>query len=126
MLAESGGPGAWWRVFNEPPLAPASQPALRGIDYPSIGIRRAHNDMANGILSIETTAGTPSRRGEPTSFTIHQIPSPAQVSVTVDGQDSAGWQVTGGDSVRLDLDIGDHQIRVAFPGGGSRQSSPRR
>jgi hypothetical protein len=26
----------------------------------------------------------------------------------------------GGDSIRLDLDIGDHQIRVAFPGGGLR------
>jgi hypothetical protein len=80
--------------------------------------------MARRVLCIETTAGTPSRRGEPTSFTIHQIPSPAEVSVTVDGQDSAGWQVAGGDCIRLDLDIGDHQVRVAFPGGGSRPSRP--
>jgi hypothetical protein len=126
MLAESGSPGAWWRVFNEPNLAPASEPALRGVDYPNVGIRRAQNDMAQGLLTVETTAGTPSRRGEPTSFTVHQIPSPAAASVSVDGQDSAGWEVTGGDSIRLDLNIGDHQIRVAFPGGGSPQGSPRR
>jgi hypothetical protein len=117
MLAESGSARAWWRVFNEPNLALASEPVLRGVDYPNVGIRRAQNDMAQGILSIETTAGTPSRRGDPTTFTIHQIPSPAEVSVSVDGQDSAGWQVTGGDSIRLDLDIGDHLIRVAFGGG---------
>jgi hypothetical protein len=42
------------------------------------------------------------------------------VSVTVDSHDSAGWRVTGDNSIRLDLDIGDHQIRVAFPGGSSR------
>jgi hypothetical protein len=81
--------------------------------------------MAQRVLTIETTAVTPSRRGDPTSFTINQLPSPAEVSVTVDGQASAGWRVTGGNSIRLDLDIGDHQIRVAFPGCGSRESSPR-
>ncbi len=119
MLAESGSPGAWWRVFNEPSPAPASEPVLRGVDYPGVGIRRAQNDMATGVLSIQTTAGTPSRRGEPTSFTIDQIPSPAEASVTVDGHGSAGWQVIGDDSIRLDLDIGDHQIRVAFRGRGA-------
>lgn len=77
--------------------------------------------MAQGVLSIETKAGTPSQRGEPTSFTIDAIPSPAEASVTVDGHGSAGLQVTGDDSVRLDLDIGDHQISIAFPGSaGSR------
>jgi Linalool dehydratase/isomerase len=126
MLAESASPGAWWRVFNEPRPSVASEPVLRGVDYPGVGIRRARSDMARGVLHIETTAGIPSRRGEPTSFSIDQIPSPAEVSVTVDRQDSAGWHVTGSDSIRLDLDIDDHQIRVAFPGGGSRPSSPDR
>ncbi|MEU1625040.1 hypothetical protein ABZ746_06785 [Streptomyces sp. NPDC020096] len=125
MLAESGSPGAWWRIFNEPRLASASEPQLRGVDLPNIGIRRAQNDMAHRVLSIETAAAIPSRRGKPTSLTIDQLPSPAEVSVTVDNQDSTGWQVTGGDSIRLDLDIGDHHIRVAFPGGSSRHSSPR-
>jgi hypothetical protein len=125
MLAESASPGAWWRVFNEPRPATASEPVLRGVDYPGIGIRRAQNDMARGVLSIETTAATPSRRTEPTSFTVDQLPSPAEVSVRIDGQDSAGWQITGADSIRLDLDIGDHQIHVAFPGGPRPGSPPR-
>jgi hypothetical protein len=82
--------------------------------------------MAQHVLTIETTAATPSRRGDSTSFTIDQLPSPAEVSVIVDSQDSAGWHVTGGNSIQLDLDIGDHQIRVAFPDGGSRENRPRK
>jgi hypothetical protein len=56
----------------------------------------------------------------------HDGPRPAEASVTVDGHGSASWQVTGDESIRLDLDIGDHQIRVALPDGGSRKgrSSP--
>jgi hypothetical protein len=126
MLTECASAGAWWRVFNEPRFALASEPTLRDIDYPSIGIRRAQNDMAQHVLAIETTAATPSRRGDPTSFTIDQLPSPAEVSVTVDSQDLAGWHVTGGNSIQLDLDIGDHQIRVAFPDSGSRENRPRK
>jgi hypothetical protein len=117
MLIEAGSPGAWWRVFNEPAPTLASQPTLRGVDYPSIGIRLARSDMAQRVLTIHTTAATPSRRGDPTCFTIDQLPSPAEVTVIVDGQDAAGWRVTGPDSIQLNVDIGDHQIRVAFPGG---------
>ncbi|MFG2044903.1 hypothetical protein [Dactylosporangium sp. NPDC048998] len=119
MLTECACPGAWWRVFNQPNVALASEPALRGVDYPSIGIRRAQNDMAQHVLNIETTAVTPSRRGNPTSFTVDQLPGPDEVSVTVDGQDSSGWHVTGRNSIRLDLDVGEHQIRVAFPGAAA-------
>lgn len=82
--------------------------------------------MTQRVLTIETTAATPSRRGDPTSFTIDQLPSPADVSVFVDGQDSASWHVTDANSIRLDLDIGDHQIHVDFPGGSSPQGSHRK
>ncbi|MEV6041211.1 hypothetical protein AB0L65_59630 [Nonomuraea sp. NPDC052116] len=125
MLTECAGPGAWWRVFNEPQPASASEPVLRGIDYPSIGVRRAQNDMARHVLTIETTAATPSRRGDPTSFTIDRLPGPAEVSITVDGHDWSGWHVTSGNSIQLDLDIGEHQIRIAFPGDGSGERESR-
>jgi hypothetical protein len=118
MLTECASPGAWWRVFNAPRPASGSQPVVWGVDYPGLGIRRAQNDMVHRLLTIETTAATPSRRGQPTSFTIDQLPQPDEVSVIVDDLDSADWHITGEASIRLNLDIGDHQIRVAFPGGG--------
>ncbi|MFE7566082.1 hypothetical protein ACFU76_03820 [Streptomyces sp. NPDC057539] len=120
MLVESGTPGAWWRIFNEPLPATASEPRLSGVDYPALGIRRARNDMVHRVLDIETTAATPSRRGTPTTLTVDRLPAPAAVSVTVDGRDTAGWHITGNDSIQLDLDIDDHRIRIAFPDGGSR------
>ncbi|MEV4127268.1 hypothetical protein [Nocardia sp. NPDC049707] len=107
-------------MAGQPRLALTSGPELRGVDYPNIGIRRAQNDMTRHVLTIETTAATPSRRGKPTSFTIDQLPSPAEASITVDGQDTAGWHVIGDNSIELNLDIGDHQIRVASPNGGSQ------
>jgi hypothetical protein len=123
MLTECGSPGAWWRVFNEPTLAMHSEPTLRDVDYPKIGIRRAQNDMTHRVLEIGTTAATPSRRGDPTRFTIDRLPNPADISITVDGQDFTGWHVTGADSIKIEIDIDDHQVRVAFGGGIHRETS---
>jgi hypothetical protein len=117
MLTECGSPGAWWRVFNEPNLGIYNEPTLCGVDYPKIGIRRAQNDMNRGILEIETTMATPSRRGDLTSFTIDHLPNPADVSVTVDTIDYTRWRVSGADSIEIEMDINDHHIRVAFAGG---------
>src|SRR5262249_60119673 len=93
----------------------------RGADYPGAGIRRARNDMTQRVLTIETTAGTPSRRGEPTSFTIDQVPSPAEASVTVDGHGSASWQVSGDDSLPPAPGIGRPPSPLAPPRGRARE-----
>jgi hypothetical protein len=87
---------------------------LRGVDYPKIGIRRAQNDMTRGILKIETTVATPSRRGDLTSFTIDHLPNPADVWITVDTIDYARWRVSGADSIEIEIEINDHQIRIGF------------
>jgi hypothetical protein len=126
MLTECGSPGAWWRVFNEPNLRIYHEPTLRGVDYPKIGIRRAQNDMTRGLLEIETMVATPSRRGDLTSFTIDHLPNPADVSVTVDTIDYTRWRVSGADSIEIEMDINDHQIRIAFAGGSDEGSSVRR
>jgi hypothetical protein len=123
MLTECGSPGAWWRVFNEPNLRIYNEPTLRGADYPNIGIRRAQNDMPHGILEIETMAATPSRHGDRTSFTIDHLPNPADVSITVDTIDYARWRISGANSIEIEIDINDHQIRVAFAGSSNQGTS---
>jgi hypothetical protein len=115
--ARTCAPTGWWRVFNEPNLLIYDEPTVRDVDYPNIGIRRAQNDMTRGILEIETMAAIPSRRGDLSSFTIHRVPNPADVSVTVDNVDYTRWRVSGADSIEMEVDINDHQIRVAFAGG---------
>ena len=59
MLSECGSPGAWWRVFNEPNRVRHDEPTVRDVDYPALGIVRARNDGACGLLEVETVAGTP-------------------------------------------------------------------
>jgi hypothetical protein len=51
MVAESGSAGAWWQVFNEPRLALAQEPELRGVDCPSIGPRRLPGRPLPGMHS---------------------------------------------------------------------------
>ncbi|MFJ3762632.1 hypothetical protein [Streptomyces sp. NPDC090080] len=120
MLAECGSPGAWWRIYNQSRAAGLDEPELVGVDYPIVGIRRAQNDMAHRHLTIQTTAATPSRQGSPTSFTITRIPHTADISVVIDGQESNRWHVSGKNSIRLDLDVGAHEVRVFFTNSSLR------
>ena len=121
MLSECGPPGAWWRVFNEPNHAMHDEPTVRDVDYPALGIVRARNDVSAGSLEVETVAATPSRRGDPTRFTVDRLPDPAAVRLTIDGQDFSRWRVTGPDSIEIEADIGEHVFRLVV---GQRHSAP--
>jgi hypothetical protein len=114
MMADAGAPGAWSRVFNEPLTSVHSEPTVSGVDYPTLGIRRARNDMAARVLDVETTAGSPSRRGTPTTFTIDRLPDPGAATMTLDGHDHPFWRVTGPDSIAVDLDVAAHHLRLTF------------
>jgi hypothetical protein len=114
MMAEAGAPGAWSRVFNEPLTTVHSEPTVRGVDYPNLGIKHARNDMARRLLNVVTTAATPSQRGTRTTITVERLPRPAAITVNLDAQDHPHWRVTGTDSVEIDLDIDDHHLLLHF------------
>jgi hypothetical protein len=114
MMAEAGAPGAWSRVFNEPLTTVHSEPTVRGVDYPNLGIKHARNDMARRLLNVVTTAATPSQRGTRTTITVERLPRPAAITVSLDAQDHPHWRVTGTDSVEIDLDIDDHHLLLHF------------
>jgi len=114
MLTECGPPGAWWRLFNEPNRTMHAEPTVRGIDYPNLGVRRAKNDMARGVLDIETTAATPSRRCTATTFTVDRLPDPGGTSIIADGEEFTRWRVTGADAIEIETDVAPHHFRIAF------------
>ena len=97
------------------------EPTVRDVDYPAFGIVRARNDAAADSLEVETVAATPSRRGDPTRFTVDRLPDPAAVRVTIDGQDFSRWRVTGPDSIEIEAEIGEHVFRLVV---GPRHSAP--
>ena len=114
MLSECCPPRAWWRVFNEPNLKMHNEPTVCEVDYPVLGIRRAQNDMVRGVLEIETIAATPSRQGSATQFTVKGLPDPANAFVTVNDQEFTRWHVSASDAIRIEVDVDEHYLRIAF------------
>ena len=125
MLSECCAPGAWWRVFNEPNLKMHNEPTVCDVDYPNLGIRRAQNDMARGVLDIETIAATPSRRGTATQFTVQGLPAPADVVVTLNDQKFTRWHVNATNTIRIETDVDEHNFHIAFRSGSPPKETDR-
>jgi len=127
MMSEVGRPGDWWRLFNEPNVTKHLEPTVEGVAYPDLAIVQAYNDTEAGLLWVQTCAGTPSRRGAPTTWRVSKLADPAVVRVTCDGQDFASVQVVGDDTIELRCDIADHLFRleVGTAGGEPRRTGTR-
>jgi hypothetical protein len=95
------------------------------VDYPNLGIRRAQNDMARGVLDIETIAATPSRRGTATQFTVQGLPAPADVVVTLNDQKFTRWHVNAPNTIRIETDVDDHNFHIAFRSGSPPKKTDR-
>jgi len=113
MMTECSEPGAWSRVFTRPNVAMHSEPTVRNVDYPSLGLRLARNHVGRRELEIVTTAATPSKRGTPTEFMVDRLPS-GKVKVIIDGHETLHWREVGPGAISIDIDIDAHHIRVAY------------
>lgn len=120
MMSEVGEPGAWWRIFNEPNLRKHDEPTVEGVAYPDLAIREAYNE--DGVLWVRTCAGATSRRRAPTTWRVTNLPDPAAVSVSCDGQDFAGVRVIGDGAIEIACDIDEHLFRI---GVGPRSPAER-
>ena len=94
MLAEIGTEGSWWRIFNRPNLGKFDEPEVTGVDYPTLGISQAWNDLEHGLLKIDTYAATGSRRGDATQFRVDRLPDADAVFVRLDGEPFFQWRRT--------------------------------
>lgn len=111
MVTEVGERGSWSKLFNQPNLNKFNEPTVEGVDFPTLGIRQAWNDLEQGMLSIRTV-GTPSRRGTATSFTVSRIPDPSVVVVRCDGDAFDHWDVIGDNEIRIRTTIDSHTFRI--------------
>ncbi|GAA3524960.1 hypothetical protein GCM10022234_22280 [Aeromicrobium panaciterrae] len=114
MMIECAEPGAWSRVFTQPRLSVHNEPTIRDLDYPNVGVRRTHHDVARRVLEIDTFAATPSLRGTPTAFKVDRLPAGAIVAVVVDGRDHDSWQRVDDSSIVVDVLIDDLHIEVTY------------
>jgi hypothetical protein len=129
MLPEVGGRGAWSRWSSDANLAKFAAPTVEGVDYPSVGLSVARNDLDRGELLINTYAATPSHAGGATTMRVVQLPDVDKVRVTCDGQEFGAWRAAGPGTIELDLTIGQHAfvVRTGYHGDGvatSREAVP--
>jgi hypothetical protein len=116
MTAEVGAEGAWSRIFNRPNLAKFGEPTVCGVEYPALGIARARYDAERSRLTVTTCAGDLARRGARTSFRVRQLPDPARVRVSCDGQAYGRWRPTGPDEIAVEADLAEHTFVFAAAG----------
>ena len=102
MVTEVADPGDWQRLFNKPNLAKFDQPTVEGIEFPTLGLSQAWNDLEHGMLQIRSYVATASERGRQTHFRVTKIPDVDSVFVRCNGEEFRGWS-------RLD----DHTIDIA-------------
>jgi hypothetical protein len=124
-MIECAEPGAWSRVFNAPRTDLHAEPTLRGVDYPTIGVRRTHHDLGRRALEVDIFAATPARRGNATTFTVENLAVDA-LDVRLDGRRHDGWRRTGHDAVEIDLTVDSHRLELAYAQGPNLDSYDRR
>ena len=112
MMIECAAPGAWSRVFQSPRTSIWSEPTIKDLDYPLIGVRRTHHDPDRRVLEIDTYAATPAKRGSVTTFTVDNLPIASGISLEVDGRVADSWRPTTATAIEISLDIDDHCIRL--------------
>ena len=127
MVSEVGQGGDWTRAFEAPHMDKFDAPTVEGIDYPSMGVSQAWNDVASGTLYVTTYATTPDRRGVATSWRVTNLPNPAEVFVICDGEPFERFTVEGPDTIRIDNDINSHQYHIFtdYRGGGAATRDAR-
>ena len=121
MISEIGRGGDWTRAFEAPHMDKFDAPTVKGIDFPSMGVRQAWNDVASGTLYVATYAPTPDRRGVPTTWRVTNLPNPDDVFVICDGEPFDRFTVEGPGTIRIDGDIDSHQYHIFtdYRGGGA-------
>ena len=97
MVSEVGGPGAWWRLFNEPNLTKFAEPTVYGVDYPRLGLSQAYYDRQRRTLVLRTYPVEHAAIGRPTSFRVQNLARPGDCTVLADGAPHTAWTVREGE-----------------------------
>ena len=111
-MGEVGSPGAWTNLFRNPNLEKFSQPTVEGVDFPTVGISRAWNDLAQGVLRITTYAADSSKAGGDTRFRVTQLPDASLVAVRCDGAPTDKWRQVDGTTIELDSTVAAHEFEI--------------
>ena len=112
MIAEAGGEGAMWRLFNQPNLRKFTDPTVHRVDFPAVCLSQAWYDVERRRLVVSTDAGIPSAAGQPTSFRVSNVDA-QRCDVIIDGRVSRDW-VALDDGLEINTTVGNHTVLVTI------------
>ncbi|MGI9345831.1 MAG: hypothetical protein ACR2PW_06170 [Gammaproteobacteria bacterium] len=129
ICSEIGEKGAWEKLFQRPNLSKYSAPTVADIQYPEVGVAQAWHDDIEGCLYLELNSGNHTRCGQPTSFSIYNLPDASRVSIQCNGSTFTQFKIKSTDEIEVHTQI-DHQkfeIRTHYhsaPNQGKTQIKP--
>ena len=112
MVTEVGDPGDWQRLFNKPNLGKFREPTIEGIDFPTIGLSQAWNDLEHGMLQVTTYVSTMSERGRQTRFRVTNIPDVDVVFVRCNGEEFRGWTRVDDHAIDIITTVDPHRFQI--------------
>ena len=121
ICSEVMSPGAWHRAFNaEDWKARFSEPTVSGVDFPTVGIAAAWNDLKTGELTVKTAAAAPSKEGDSTSFKLTTLDECNLGALTAicDGEAFTDFTISDGE-VTVDTTVASHSFVFSLGFHGS-------
>ncbi|CAK9009597.1 Terminal uridylyltransferase 7 (TUTase 7) (Zinc finger CCHC domain-containing protein 6) [Durusdinium trenchii] len=107
MVADVLSPGDWQRAFHDAGDGSRfSAPTVEDVDFPLVGLKRAFNDGPE--LIVDTFTATSSEAGNPTSFTITNLPDAHALTASCDGEPFHSFSVVSPHTVRVSTTIAEH------------------
>jgi linalool dehydratase/isomerase-like protein len=122
MAAEIAGPGDWTRAFAAPHLDKYAAPTVEGIEFPSVGVSQAWNDVATGTLHVVTYAAAPEKRGASTRWRVTNLPGTANLTVRLNGAPFGRFVAVGPRTIEITstVDAQQFEIVTGYRGDGTR------
>ena len=115
ILSEIGERGAWTRVYAGRHGSRFDLPTVEGVDFPSLGISEARNDVAENTLWVSTYCATAAHRGQPTRWKVTQLADPRAVKVYRDDAEYGDWGVMDDTTIEINGDVEAHRYRIVYP-----------
>jgi len=110
MAGRACTPGAWSRIFVEPPDGRFDEPTVSDVDFPDVALSEAYWDGM--VLHLAARSRNTSLAGRQTPMTVTGLPSDGTWTLVVpDGTTLLVDVSAGSTSVGLTVDGGHHELR---------------
>jgi hypothetical protein len=104
LMSVVGGPGSWYRLYNEPNLKKFHQPTVHGVDYPTVDVGQAYYDEGLGALMVAIFPGN-------TTFKVTNLTG-TERKVSQDGVPFGGLKAVGDGEIEVTTTVDRHAFVI--------------